>query len=865
VLDSNTPLLGRDDERDVVDRWLRSDERALTVLGPAGVGKSTLVRRCVDDWIALVPDVRRVRVELASIARPEDALALIARAIDRPLAHERDAIGWIGEGLALVPTLLEVHDAERASTVLSAAISQWIELAPELRAALTSRVELPLGEGAQRVVRLAPLVIDADPEHAMQSAAVTMFVDRCARHGVTIERSAAVVALVRALDGLPLAIELAAARSTLMTPEAMLRWVHQPFELLRDPARTRRAQPHAALEHEIAATVALLDPPAQRAFAACAILRETITAESLADAGISHAIDALHTLRAASLVYDAEDAWLAMRGVRMLASIRAFAQRALEQRADREALADALAHAHARRAAEWLPALRGTHSDEAERAVLFARGDLIASAQRWIDRDAVEPALVLLHAVLLGSRRSYDPSGLDALIDAVEARLERAPLALQAMTRAMLAQHAMRVGRIMDAMRHAHLLSSVAEQSGEPRWIANALRSQGTFLALQGRHDEATALFERARAHAGSLHDELVWIERELAMIARKRGDWRRGIDGIERAIEHARAVHPRALADVLVDAAAIALDAGEDERAQHHLSRGEAAILEAHAERSRLPVVYALLRGRAAHARGAIDEAMRCYRESATSAQRHGDPMLLRASRLYEAIAVWESGSIRAAVERLREELAAMHALERTHWAWLAAMLGAGEAMLDNRISAQRAIDEAVAELRDSGAQAMALAAELCRGFVEDATRGAVIDQARKSPLASAVEVRITLRLLSDSRGDARVERRATVRVDPLLRWFAVDQGARASCAKRPTMRAILRALIEAHEQRPGTIVTRAQLLDAGWPHERMAERSAQRRIEVMISRMRELGLRDVLETDLGGYRLRADCVIER
>lgn len=865
MLDSPTPLIGRDDERAIVDRWLRSDARALSVIGPAGVGKSTLVRRCIEDWSALAPDVRRVRVELASIARPEDALVLIARAIDRPLPHERDAIGWIGEGLALVPTLLEVHDAERASTVLSAAVSQWIELAPELRVALSSRLELSLDEGAPRVVRLGPLAIDEDPERAMQSAAVTMFIERCARHGVTIERSAAVVALVRALDGLPLAIELAAARSTLMTPEAMLRWVHQPFELLRDPAKVRRAQPHAALEHEIAATVALLDPPTQRAFAACALVRETITAESLADAGIPHAIDALQTLRAASLVYDVEDRALAMRGVRMLASIRAFAQGALERRADREALADALASAHARRAAEWLPSLRGARSDEAERAVLFARGDLIASAQRWIDRDALEPALALLHAVLLGSRRANDPSGLDALIDAVESRLDRAPLALQAMTHAMLAQHALRCGRVMDAMRHAHVLSGVAEASGEPRWLASALRNQGTFLALQGQHDEATALLERARTHAASCGDELVWIERELAMIARKRGQWLRAIEGIERAIEHARAVHPRALADVLVDAAAIALDAGEDERAQHHLSRGEAAILEAHAERSRLPVVYALMRGRAAHARGAIDEATRRYRESATSAQRHGDPMLLRASRLYEAIAVWESGSLRAAIERLREELAAMHALERTHWAWLAAMLGAGEAMLENRTSAQRAIDEAVAQLRGSGAEAMALAAELCRGFVEHAARDAMIARARTSPLASAVEVRITLRLLSDSREHARAERRATVRVDPLLRWFAVDQGERASCAKRPTMRAILRALIDAHEQRPGTIVTRAQLLDAGWPDERMAERSAQRRIEVMISRMRELGLRDVLETDLGGYRLRADCVIER
>jgi hypothetical protein len=270
-------------------------------------------------------------------------------------------------------------------------------------------------------------------------------------------------------------------------------------------------------------------------------------------------------------------------------------------------------------------------------------------------------------------------------------------------------------------------------------------------------------------------------------------------------------------------------------------------------------------MRGRAAHARGAIDEAIGCYRASAEEAQRKGDPMLTRAARLYEAIARWESGAMRAAIDRLREELAAMHGLERTHWAWLTAMLGAGEALLDNRTSAREAIAQAVAELRGSGAEAMAMAAELCAHFGEEVIDRDAVERARSSPFASAVEVRITLRLLDASRARSGPERGAILRVDPLLRWFAVDRGARAQCAKRRTMRAILQALIDAHERGAGAIVSRAQLLDAGWPGERMAERSAQRRIEVMISRLRELGLRDVIETDLGGYRLRADCVIER
>jgi hypothetical protein len=87
--------------------------------------------------------------------------------------------------------------------------------------------------------------------------------------------------------------------------------------------------------------------------------------------------------------------------------------------------------------------------------------------------------------------------------------------------------------------------------------------------------------------------------------------------------------------------------------------------------------------------------------------------------------------------------------------------------------------------------------------------------------------------------------------------RWFEPPGGERVACAGRPVLRRILVALARAHLATPGRAVSPAELLAAGWPDERMGQAAARRRLQVMMWRLRELGLRRFLRGDPDGYLL--------
>src|SRR5690606_3182104 len=80
--------------------------------------------------------------------------------------------------------------------------------------------------------------------------------------------------------------------------------------------------------------------------------------------------------------------------------------------------------------------------------------------------------------------------------------------------------------------------------------------------------------------------------------------------------------------------------------------------------------------------------------------------------------------------------------------------------------------------------------------------------------------------------------------------RWFAPPAGARVDVAKKRVLRRLLAALVERRLEAPGTALSRAELLEAGWPGERMRPDSALSRLYVSVASLRRLGLEDVLLT---------------
>jgi hypothetical protein len=223
-----TSLVGRERAIDELAGLLgRPDGRLVTLTGPGGVGKTRLAL-AVAERVGGHFGAGTAFVPLATVTQPELVMGGIARAVGAELAGTDAPLEALVEQLGddawllLVDNLEQVIDATRDLGELLARCGGVAVLA-------TSRTVL--GLGAEREYPVAPLPLPADPagvplEALMASPAVALFVDRAraVRHdfALTEGNAAAVVELCRRLEGLPLAIELAAARTRLLDPDALL-------------------------------------------------------------------------------------------------------------------------------------------------------------------------------------------------------------------------------------------------------------------------------------------------------------------------------------------------------------------------------------------------------------------------------------------------------------------------------------------------------------------------------------------------------------------------------------------------------------------------------------------------------------------
>jgi non-specific serine/threonine protein kinase len=275
----------------------------VSLVGTAGVGKSSLARVAAARGAA-----HGVWVDLAPLTQDTQVAEAIARALGGQLAGG-DPVQQV---LALLPEgdcWLVLDNAEH----LAWACATWaaaLQGRPRLRLLVTS--QRPLGVAGERVLRLEPLhVPDAADEGAAREGAVAMLIARIAavdaRFEVTPRALPLLTALCRQLDGLPLALELAAARVPLMGLQAVHDALAERFALL---SRGRRDMParHRNLLEALDWSYGLLDPAEQRLFRALGVFAGGFTLELAATlSGDEHVsrwdiVDGLATLVERSLV-----------------------------------------------------------------------------------------------------------------------------------------------------------------------------------------------------------------------------------------------------------------------------------------------------------------------------------------------------------------------------------------------------------------------------------------------------------------------------------------------------------------------------------------------------------------------------------
>jgi predicted ATPase/class 3 adenylate cyclase len=234
--ESATPLLGRAGDVDALVRLLR-DRRVVTVTGPGGVGKTRLI---VEAGRALAPEFLDAVafVPLADVTAPENLVPAIAAALDVKEAEERTLGDGVVELIGDRKALLLLDNLEQVAAA-APEIARLVEGCPGLRVLTSSRT--PLRIAAEREYPLAPLPLPSpgDDETAaslLDNPAIALFVDRArtaqGSFELTPANAAAVASVCRRLDGLPLAIELAAARLRILSPDALLERLDHALNLL---------------------------------------------------------------------------------------------------------------------------------------------------------------------------------------------------------------------------------------------------------------------------------------------------------------------------------------------------------------------------------------------------------------------------------------------------------------------------------------------------------------------------------------------------------------------------------------------------------------------------------------------------------
>ena len=480
------PLIGRGDELERIRQLVAGGVRLLTLTGAGGSGKTRLAVQAAAELADDFPD----------------GVFFVALA---PLLEAAAVPGAVAQALGLAP------DEDLAPRLAEARLLLVLDNAEHLEGVEHAVSELLVGDVVVLVTSRAPLHLSAEQELPVEplaaEAAAELFVVRAAAIGRTVIADESVIAVCRRLDNLPLAVELAAARTRLLSPVAILDRLDRALPFLTGgahdlPERQRTLQATIAWSHDLLGERELI------CFRRLAVFRGGFALDA-AEAVAGADLDDLTTLVDESLLKPiGDDRFL------MLETLREFALNQLEEAGERDEVAMCHAHFYVRRLEEIEPELRGPRTSEFM-AWFIAEADNTWAALDELLASGNEDAALTLATLLppywsVCGRMRQGAAWLETALAAT-----RAQTAARGRALGSLGDLLNRLGRPREAETVLRAALAVAEAVGDRHGLAVVLQNLAWLEYQRGNSGAAIELGRAARKHAAAADDAtLAWRTR---------------------------------------------------------------------------------------------------------------------------------------------------------------------------------------------------------------------------------------------------------------------------------------------------------------------------------------------------------------
>jgi len=533
----------------------RTDVRLITLTGTGGTGKTRLALQVaaelLDEYAHGV-----FFVALAPISDPDLIVTTIAQVLGIKEVGGQSPLASLKEYLRDRQMLLVLDNFEQI-VIAAPLVAELLEVARNLNILVTSRMRLSLY--GEREFAVPPLIFPHQSrlpslEHVMRYEAVRLFVERAqtveVEFVITAENAQAVVEICSRLDGLPLAIELAAARSKILSPQAILARLDRRFKLLTGGARNLPPR-QQTLRSAIDWSFDLLNLEEQKLFARLGVFVGGCTIEAveavcaMPNGQEIDVFDGLISLVDKSLLRRQDGAEGEPRFV-MLETIREYAHDRLAEQGEAAALRSRHATHYLAIAEQAEPKIHGTQQIAALEQ-LEAEHDNLRAALAWFLEDAAEMGVRLAGSLWwFWYYHGHYSEGLRWL---AQAMTKTAPLgttqprAKVYIGAAMLAYYR---GDLTQAKIFCETGMEMAQVVGDRWYAALARNTLGTILRTHRDYAAAEVLYEQGLSLARDIGDE--WLAAlalgNLGILAFHQDDCRRAAVYCSDSVARFRAVH---------------------------------------------------------------------------------------------------------------------------------------------------------------------------------------------------------------------------------------------------------------------------------------------------------------------------------